>query len=73
MSDLAATHCGDRCERRESGFSCIWIIIILLFCCNGSNGIFGGGFGCGGSENGCSSIIFIILILCLCGGNGFGF
>ncbi len=26
--------------------------------------------GCGGNDNGCSSIIWIILLLSLCGGNG---
>ena len=66
MSDLAATHCGDRCD---NGFSGAWILILLLFCCNGNNGLLGNGFG-RDCDNGCNAIIWIILILCLCG-NGF--
>lgn len=45
----------------------IWIILILLFCCNGNgfNGIFGG---CGNDN--CSWIIILIILFCCCG-NGF--
>lgn len=85
MSDLTATNCGGGCgcDRRDCGNnnSCIWIILILLFCGNGfggrdcdrcndgcNNGL-GGLFG-GGD---CSCIIIIIVLLCCCGGNGFGF
>ncbi|MBQ8280992.1 MAG: chorion class high-cysteine HCB protein 13 [Lachnospiraceae bacterium] len=49
------------------GSSCIWIIIILLFCGGcGNNGSFGSGCG---DNNDCSCIIWILLILCLCGGS----
>ena len=71
MSDLAATHCGNTCEGGCFGGnnSCIWIILILLFCNGGfgSNSLFnfGGGEGCG---CGCDFIIPLILILSCCGG-----
>lgn len=69
MSDLAATHC----DRGVGGFNdCGWIIflILILVCCNGNNGIFGGR-DCHGDDN-CGFIIIILLILCCCNGNGFG-
>ena len=69
MSDLAATNCG--CGGCEGGNnSCIWIILLLLFCCGCGNGgsVFNnGGCGCGGNDN---SIIWIILLLACCGGYG---
>ena len=70
MSDLAATHCGDRFDHGIN--SSFLIIILLLCCCNGNNGLLGNGFTTGCDNNGCGSIIWIILILCLCG-NGFSF
>ncbi|MBQ2801375.1 MAG: chorion class high-cysteine HCB protein 13 [Lachnospiraceae bacterium] len=67
MSDLAATNCG--CGSCEGGNnSCIWIILLLLFCGNGcgnGNGILGGN--CGG---GCDCSIIIIILLLVCCGNG---
>lgn len=68
MSDLSATNCGCGCERNERGknnFSCIWIILLLLCCGNGS-------WGCGGRDNGCDCL-WIILILLFCCGDGCGF
>ncbi len=66
MSDLAATTCGIGCDK---GFGGSWILIILLLCCNsGHDGLLGGGFGRDCGNDGCGSIIWIILILCLCGG-----
>ena len=73
MSDLAATNCG--CGSCEGGHnnSCIWIILLLLFCggCGNGNGILGGGCGDGcGCDNGI--IIIILLLVCCCGhGNSF--
>ena len=76
MSDLTATNCGGGCGC-NNGFgnnSCIWIIIILLFCCNG-NGFGGCDRGCDRDCNNglfggdCSCIIIIILLLCFCGGS----
>ena len=85
MSDLTATNCGcgSSCgSNLLGGSSCIWIILILLFCgggCgNGIGGLIGGNNGCGcgcGSEannGGCDCIIWIILILLLCGNNSTG-
>ena len=51
MSDLTATTCGCGCERNErtncmGNNSCIWIILLLLFC-GGGCGSSRGGFGCG--------------------------
>ena len=62
MCDLTSNNCG--CGGNNN--SCLWIILILLFCGNG----FGcnDGCGCGGSDNSC---LWIILILLFCG-NGFG-
>ena len=72
MSDLSATNCGcnNGCGNRFGNNSCVWIILILLFCCNGNNG-----FGVGGDcdNNGCSCIIIILLLLSCCGGNSLGF
>ncbi len=74
MSDLTATNCSCGCERNErsNGFgsnSCIWIILLLLFCgggCgNGCGGSSRGGFGCGDD-----SCLWIIILLFFCGGFG---
>ena len=76
MSDLSATNCGCGCESGMSNWggcnnSCLWIILILLFCGCGENGF--GNFGnCGcGCENGMDNcwIIIIILLFCCCGNN----
>lgn len=73
MSDLAATNCQNSCDDRcDCGnFSnCFWLILILLFCCNGN------GCGRGRCDDGCGceSIIWLIILLSCCGnGNGFGF
>lgn len=77
MSDLSATNCGCNNARSGCGFggdSCVWIILLLLFCgggcgCNGSGLLSGNNCGCN-DNNGCSCI-FLILILLFCG-NGFG-
>ncbi len=69
MSDCLTNSCG--CNSGcgffgGSGNSCIWIILLLLFCGNGN--------GCGsifGGDDYCCSIIWILLILSLCG-NGSG-
>ena len=69
MSDLSATNCG--CERNEksgcgcNNNSCIWIILILLFCGNNSWGM--GRSGCGCGDNSC---LWIIILLIFCGGFG---
>ena len=82
MSDLAATNCGNGCGCEggvSNNNSCLWIIILLLFCgglgnngCGCGNGSCGCGNGVGGIGNGsdCSCIILILLLLC-CGGNCF--
>ena len=79
MSDLAATNCGNGCGCEggvSNNNSCLWIIILLLFCgglgnngCGCGNGSCGCGNGVGGIGNGsdCSCIILILLLLC-CGG-----
>lgn len=65
MSDLAATNCGGCGCGDNNGGNCIWLILILLFCC---------GNGCGRGDNGCGcDWIWIILLICCCGnGNGCG-
>ncbi|MDO5402386.1 MAG: chorion class high-cysteine HCB protein 13 [Eubacteriales bacterium] len=78
MSDLAATNCGgcNDCGGCNSGGlfsngcnnSCIWIILLLLFCGGGST--FGSN-GCGCGNNGCNSCTILILLLLFCG-DGFG-
>ena len=68
MSDLSATNCGCGCERGDRGrnsFSCIWIILILFCCGNGS-------FGGWGRDGGGCECIWILLILFFCCGDGFG-
>lgn len=61
MSDLTATNCGGGCNSFDGGCNCIWIILILLFCCGGNNG-----FGCG-NNNDCSCIWIILILLCCYG------
>lgn len=65
MSDLAATNCGGGCNNIGGGNSCLWLILILIFCGGCGNGI-GGGFMNDG-DCGCNSLIWILLILCFCG------
>lgn len=82
MSDLCSSNCG--CERdvnygcgcgsngydnRSGGMSsCLWIILLLIFCGGNSSSVFGhNGDGCG-----CDSCIWIILLLIFCGGWNFG-
>ena len=79
MSDLTATNCGcnNGCNNNNGlmGGSCIWIILLLVFCggCgNGMGGILGGNSGCGcdNDNNGCCDILILILLLsCFCGNN----
>ncbi|MBQ8279350.1 MAG: chorion class high-cysteine HCB protein 13 [Roseburia sp.] len=78
MSDLAATNCGNGCERNNDCCSIIWIIILLsLFCGNGS--VFSrDNDGCGCGNNSCIWIIILLLFFCngnsssLFGNNGCG-
>ncbi|MCM1191397.1 MAG: chorion class high-cysteine HCB protein 13 [Butyrivibrio sp.] len=89
MSDLTATNCGcnDSCgcanAQNNNGFGgCFWIILLLLFCGNGTNSLSGGnGCGCGNGTSGlfggnggcCEWIIWILLLSYFCGnGNGCG-
>lgn len=58
MGELAATNCGCGCE--NSNNNCLWIILLLLFCNNGSSSPFGGS-----QDNGCMWII-LLLLLCNC-------
>lgn len=82
MSDLTATNCGcnNSCGCNNNGGilgggnSCIWIILLLVFCggCgNGMNGILGGHNDCDCDNNNgcCDMLIWIILIFCFCGNN----
>ncbi len=72
MSDLSATNCGCGCvNERSNGCgcefgnnSCIWIILLLLFCGGNSWGSNRGGCGCD------DSCIWIIILLFCCGGFG---
>ena len=65
MSDLTATNCG--CGRERSGNnSCLWIILLLLFCGNSFGG--DGNFLSNDNDGGCGCILPILLILCCCGG-----
>ena len=75
MSDLSATNCG--CGYENGGLfsnngnnSCLWIILLLIFCggCGGS-GRMGDGCGCGCGNDSC---MWIILLLIFCGGCGNG-
>ena len=66
MSDLSATNCGCECdERNGSNNSCMWLILLLLFC-GGGCGHNDCGYG-GGCDNSC---LMIILLLFCCGGCG---
>ena len=66
MSDLTATNCGcnngcnNNCNNGLMGGSCIWIILLLVFCggCgNGMGGILGGNnCDCDNNNNGCCDI-----------------
>ncbi|MDO4473931.1 MAG: chorion class high-cysteine HCB protein 13 [Eubacteriales bacterium] len=79
MSDLSNCGCGcdNGCGRISTcnGFgnsSCLWIILLLIFCGGCGNGFFGGNDRCGcgfGSDNNC---LWIILLLIFCGGCGNG-
>lgn len=85
MSDLAATNCGCGGCGSPANFngcgnnSCIWLILILIFCggCGGSgvfansgcgcdDGCGGPRGGCGGCDNSCFWIILILLFCCNC-------
>ena len=67
MSDLAATNCQTSCNNGCGcgNNSCLWIILLLLCCGNGTSSF--GGDGCG-----CESLIWILLLLCFCGNNSNG-
>ena len=76
MSDLTATNCG--CNNGNDyntanffgGNSCIWIILLLLFCNGNDNGCGRSGlFGRGGNNGGCCEWIILLLILSSCCGN----
>lgn len=76
MSDLTATNCG--CNNNDyntanffGGNSCIWIILLLLFCNGNDNGCGGSGlFGRSGNNgNSCCEWIILLLILSSCCGN----
>lgn len=73
MSDLCSSNCG--CERdnnydNRSGCgmnnSCLWIILLLIFCGGNTWGLGRNG------DCGCDSCMWIILLLIFCGGNTFG-
>ncbi|MDO4311730.1 MAG: chorion class high-cysteine HCB protein 13 [Eubacteriales bacterium] len=85
MSDLSNCGCGcesnmndcGRCGRSGDcgcGFgnnSCLWIILLLIFCGGCGNGFGrGGDCGCGCGNDSC---LWIILLLIFCGGCGNGF
>lgn len=72
MSDLSATNCGCGCENGGlfgncGSNSCLWIILLLIFCGGCGNGRMGDGCGCGND-----SCLWIILLLIFCGGCGNG-
>ena len=62
MSDLTATNCGCGCDNNCGGNwennSCLWIILLLIFCGGCGNNRIGDGCGCGGD-----SCLWIILLL----------
>ncbi len=69
MSDLSSTSCFGG-SHGDSGFSPIFLILILCLCGGDGGGLFGGfgGNDCG-SNGGFGGILPILLILCLCGGS----
>ena len=74
MSDLTQCGCGCGCNNAVNtnnfgGNSCIWIILLLVFCgggCGNGLGSLSGNNGCD-DNNSCCSIIWIILLLSICG------
>ena len=79
MSELS--NCGCGCERDNNcgrintwnGFgnsSCLWIILLLIFCGGCGNGFWGANNGCGCDRD--NSCLWIILLLIFCGGCGNG-
>ncbi len=80
MSDLTAANCG--CNNgngyNNTGLfggnnSCIWIILLLLFCGGNGNGCGCGGNGLFGTRDGngsscCEWIILLLLLSSCCGG-----
>jgi len=74
MSDLAATNCGGCGGVGGGNNSCLWLILILIFCGGCGNGIgggCGGGIGGGNDGCGCGNLIWILILLCCCGGGSF--
>lgn len=67
MSDLTATNCGCNNGGCDNN-SCLWIILLLIFCGGCGNGMGRRGDNCG-CDNSC---IWIILLLIFCGGCGNG-
>jgi hypothetical protein len=69
MSDLTKTSCGN--NTCDNGISPIFMIMILLFLCGGSNGIgcLGSGSGCGIGNGGMDGMLPLLLILLLGGGS----
>lgn len=80
MSSLTSNNCGCGCNNGTSlfsgGNSCMWIILLLLFC--GGNGGCGCNNGCGTSlfnNNGnssCDWLIWILILSSLSNNNGCG-
>ena len=73
MSDLSATNCGCDCGREVDSCgnnSCIWIILLLLFCGGCGNGR--NSWGNNGCDNSCLWIIILLFCCGGCGGNSFG-
>lgn len=79
MSNLTSGNCGCGCGGNNGLFggnnSCVWIILLLLFCggnscgCNnGCNNGCGNGLLGGNSNNGCCDwLIWILILSCFCG------
>lgn len=59
--------CGCGCNSGFGNNSCLWIILLLIFC--GGCGSFGRSGDCGCGNDSC---LWIILLLLFCGGNGCG-
>ncbi len=70
MSDISSASCNRHggCGS-DGGFSPIILILLLCMCGGNDGGLFGGGHGHGGCDNGLDGILPLILILCLCGGS----